>query len=264
MQTRIFTRAPNTSQNVSAQTVKLASINERREDGKPTSDASFEMGIGDANVARHLWPFTYKGKHLPQRQLVSALMLVDFMNQVLNLQTAQLVAFAQLSDAVYCLRDRRPIGPLAFQELLLRFDSPPISSQVAVTADYAMTRDRQRHGIRSTDAGDCANSFRFANLARDLGVAARFAARNPLQRLPNFLLEGGRAHVKRQIDRGLLAVEAGQQRLNVTTHGRIVAVQRRCVELFPKVPLHLGRALAKANSAQPALGRGNQHSSQRS
>src|SRR5664280_1341141 len=30
MQTRIFTRAPNTSQNVSAQTVKLASINERR------------------------------------------------------------------------------------------------------------------------------------------------------------------------------------------------------------------------------------------
>src|ERR1035437_7958029 len=154
MQTRIFTSAPNGSRNASAQTVKPASINERSGDGKLTSDASFEMGIANANVARHLWPFTYKGKHLPQRQLVSALMLVDFMNQVPNLQTAQLVAFAQLSDAVYCLRD--------------------------------------------------------------LGVAARLAARNPLQRLPNFLLEGGGAHVERQVDCGLLAAKASQQRLNVT------------------------------------------------
>src|ERR1039457_7635494 len=121
MQTRIFTSAPNGSRNASAQTVKPASINERSGDGKLTSDASFEMGIANANVARHLWPFTYKGKHLPQRQLVSALMLVDFMNQVLNLQTAQLVGFAQLSGAVYCLRDRR-IGPLAFQELFLAFE----------------------------------------------------------------------------------------------------------------------------------------------
>src|ERR1039458_5788204 len=144
MQTRIFTSAPNGSRNASAQTVKPASINERSGDGKLTSDASFEMGIANANVARHLWPFTYKGKHLPQRQLVSALMLVDFMNQVLNLQTAQLVAFAQLSDAVYCLRDRRPIGPLAFQELLLPLNSPPIPCQVAVAAHHAIDRKSTR------------------------------------------------------------------------------------------------------------------------
>ena len=87
----------------------------------------------------------------------------------------------------------------------MRFYSPPISGQLTVAADHAMTRHRDGDWIGRARAGHGSYCSGIADRACDLGIAASLAAGNLAKLLPHFLLEGGGADIEREVNGGVLA-----------------------------------------------------------
>ena len=75
------------------------------------------------------------------------------------------------------------------------FDAPVIAGELAVTGVDAVAGNGEGDAICGAGAGNGADCGRLSELRGDLEVGARFALRDLLQSVPDFLLEGGAAQV---------------------------------------------------------------------
>src|SRR5581483_1672032 len=99
-----------------------------------------------------------------------------------------------------CRLERNSTRSIAFplqQPLLARCTPAPAAGR-AVFAHHAMTGHDQRETIGAAGAADRTRGFWCTDRARYLAVAARFAGRNPCQRVPHAPLECGRRDVERR------------------------------------------------------------------
>src|ERR1700688_1764203 len=154
-------------------------------------------------------------------------------------------------------------GALRGGERLFALHPPTVAGQVAVAADGAMAGDDERDRIQGAGAADRACRLGSAQEGCDLAVAALLAVGYGAKRLPHAPLEGGRTHVERQLEPGLLAGEVVEEGMKRAAEGLVVAADRGggkvVVQLVHEVRL-LG---AEADHADAALGGRNEQPAER-
>src|SRR6266478_1895480 len=88
----------------------------------------------------------------------------------------------------------------SFQQLLLPFQSPAITTKAFVLANYAVTWNHQRNRICSAGTCNCARCFFLTNRPGDFTVGMRLAVWNRSQLFPNLSLKSRGLNIKWQID----------------------------------------------------------------
>ena len=121
-------------------------------------------------------------------------------------------------------------------------------------AYHAVAGNGERHRVGGAGAGHRTGGARVAHRRGNLGIRARFAARNPPQFLPDPALEGGGADVQRDFRRLAIARCEARHTAGVPGGHAIVRADRGAGELGAKLLLQLRRGVAEANGAYAARG----------
>src|SRR5258708_23972096 len=91
-------------------------------------------------------------------------------------------------------------GRFPCKQGLLALHTPRIARERAVVPHHAVTRNSDRQVVCGAGAGDGTDRFGRTDLLRDLRVGDGLTNRDVLERLPHTPLEGGAAHIERQIE----------------------------------------------------------------
>src|SRR5690606_21220221 len=137
------------------------------------------------------------------------------------------------------------------------------SGEAAVAAHRAVAGDGDGELVGGAGAGDRAYRARLADAPRDLRVGRLAAGRDLAQRAPHPFLEGGAAHVQRQ-------VEADARRFDEADHGgdhalvvRVAAHQFGLGEAVLQVARERIRIVAEQDRAHALVAAGDQDRAER-
>ena len=99
------------------------------------------------------------------------------------------------------------------QQLSLALTAPAISADAPGVGHHPVARDDERDRIGGARAGNGSDRLRFADALCDLGVRARLAVRDPLQRAPDLPLKCRGLDVDREVERWRTAAKVLGDRL---------------------------------------------------
>src|SRR5690606_3638666 len=91
---------------------------------------------------------------------------------------------------------------LSLQKFPLAFETPAVAGEPAIAPYDPMAGNRHRDRIGGTGLGDGAHRAWLPDALRDAGIAGGSARGNIAECLPDPFLEGGAAHVQRQVQPG--------------------------------------------------------------
>lgn len=177
---------------------------------------------------------------------------------------AAFIAMVRFHIQVLCAPENLLLRfPFDREQFLFSFQTPAISVEFAITADYAMTGDDHGDRILATSPGDGTHRCRLANLFSNLPIGTRLSSGNLLQSIPDTPLKRRAPHIERKLPPPGCFLQLRQYLRKLRCKHAIVAPQLSAGKIPLQIAAEFGVCGRKRHCAQAAFGGCNQNSSQR-